>query len=192
MSDGQNYPRAATIAESSDRDSTSAASWPLGDALPPALVTGHEALDFDHRQLLSCIKATRSICIDYRGFKDCSTCTQARHKQCDHDLVRLLGDLISFILDHFQNEESIMRDTMLLMVERDLCEAHMEDHAAISAKVQQIVTQLDAKQTVVLLRELDLTLDKWFRHHIFLHDTLLGRWAEREDSLISNAKRRTD
>jgi hemerythrin-like metal-binding protein len=160
-------------------------AWLPGGPLPSALETGHQAIDFEHRQLLACMMAARSVCTDFTGFKDCSGCIAARRTLCENELVRLLGDLLSFILDHFKTEEEIMRDSLLIMVDRDLCEAHMEDHAAISLKIQQIVSALDSRHTVNLLRDLDNLLGQWITNHIAMHDMLLVRWVEREDSALS-------
>jgi hemerythrin len=109
-----------------------------------------------------------------------------RQAKCDNDLVSLLGDVFAFILDHFKTEEAIMRDSLLLMVDRDVCEAHMEDHAAISLAVQKIVSSLDTLHTVSRIRELDALLTRWVTNHIAMHDLLLSRWVAREDTLVGN------
>lgn len=158
--------------------------WLPGGPLPAALETGHKSIDFEHRQLLACMIAARSVCEDLSGFKDCASCIEARRSLCENELVRLLGDLLSFILDHFKTEEEIMRDSLLIMVDRDLCEAHMEDHAAISLKIQQIVASLDSLHTVSLLRDLDCLLGQWITNHITMHDMMLMRWVERDDSAL--------
>ena len=98
--------------------------------------------------------------------------------------MSLLGDLLAFIMDHFQTEEKLMRDSLMVLVDRDLCQAHMEDHAAISGKVQQIVAALDPMHTSALIRELDALLHTWVTHHVALHDLWLMRWVEREDSVL--------
>ncbi|RIX45101.1 MAG: hypothetical protein D3M94_13305 [Rhodocyclales bacterium GT-UBC] len=164
--------------------SVESTDWMPGGPLPAALETGHKSIDFEHRQLLACMIAARSICDDFRGYRNCSGCIEARRALCENELVRLLGDLLSFILDHFKTEEEIMRDSLLIMVDRDLCEAHMEDHAAISSKIQQIVASLESHNTVNLLRELDGLLGRWINHHVALHDMMLMRWVERDDSAL--------
>ena len=74
-----------------------------------------------------------------------------------------------------------MRDSLLMTIDRDLCEAHIEDHAAISAKVQQIVARLEPEHLVERIRELDRLLSRWLNHHIALHDVLLVRWVDRQE-----------
>lgn len=155
-----------------------------GADLPPALLTGHPVIDRGHRHLLSTMASLRQVCVDHANLLDCGECAPQMRQRCDEHLVGMLGDLLAFILDHFQSEEEIMRDSLLLMVDRDLCEAHMEDHAAISGKVQEIVAALDAGNTVRRIRELEKLLSRWVCNHIALHDVLLARWIEREDSVL--------
>lgn len=172
-------------AESAGNESSAAPAARLvwGD-LPPALVTGHQLIDFEHRHLLGCITSLRRVCDDQLGRHQCGDCGEAKRNRCEGNLVGMLGDLLAFILDHFKTEEGIMRDSLLLMVDRDLCEAHMEDHAAISGKVQEIVAALDPMKTVSLIRDLDGLLLRWITHHIALHDMLLARWVDREESIL--------
>lgn len=158
--------------------------WLANIDLPPELVTGHKVIDAEHRQLLSSISGLRRICVDQTNRPHCGDCdTSARH-HCETQLIAMLGDLLSFVLDHFKTEEAIMRDSLLKLVDRELCEAHMEDHAAISGKVQEIVAALDPMNNVGLIRELDLLLSRWVVNHIALHDMQLVRWVEREDSVL--------
>jgi hemerythrin len=97
----------------------------------------------------------------------------------------VICSLSSWII--FISEEKMMRDSLLVLVNRDLCDAHMEDHAVISGKVQQIVAALDPMQTPSLIRELDALLHRWLSNHISLHDMWLARWIEREDSILRTA-----
>ncbi len=152
--------------------------------LPSELVTGHRAIDAEHRQLLLSMANLRAVCDFHLRVADCKACQENQRDVCESSLVTMLGDLLSFVIEHFRNEERIMRDSLLLMVERDVCEAHIEDHAAISGKVQQIVASLDPLYTVVLIRELDVLLTRWVSNHVTLHDQLLVRWVEREDSVL--------
>jgi len=162
-----------------------ALSWYPLDQLPAGLQTGHELIDREHRTLLGCLDALRRLCIDLPGMTDCQSCSVERRHDCDQHLVSMLGDLIAFILDHFQTEEKIMRDSLMVMLDRDVCEAHMEDHANISSKIQEIVMALDPQRTVVRLRELENLIERWIENHIRLHDRLLVRWIELDPPLTA-------
>jgi len=153
--------------------------------LPSELVTGHAVIDNEHRLLLDYILRLREICDDHDASRvTCGGCSPTLIAECESRLIGILGDLLAYILDHFRNEENIMRDSLLLAVERATGEAHMEDHAAISSKVQEIVTTLETPKTIQRVRELEELLLRWVTNHIALHDMLLVRWLEREDSPI--------
>lgn len=152
--------------------------------LPPELQTGHKHLDAEHALLLKSIQTLRRVCVDQHRFHHCGNCDHERHAQCESDLVSLLGDLLAFILDHFRTEEAIMRDSLMIMVDRDVCEAHMEDHAAISGKIQEIVVALDRTSLVARIGELDALLVRWVSNHIQMHDMLLVRWLERDGAAL--------
>jgi hemerythrin-like metal-binding protein len=155
--------------------------------LPPELQTGHQHLDAEHGLLLNSITNLRRVCIDQVRLRHCGNCDHGRRQHCEGNLVSMLGDLLAFILEHFRTEEAIMRDSLMVMVDRDVCEAHMEDHAAISGKIQEIVMALDRMNTVVLIRELDELLMRWVGNHIALHDILLVRWLERDGASFSHS-----
>lgn len=146
--------------------------------------TGNQTIDADHQQLYDLLKAARSVCVDMVGRRNCATCTPARQHHCENELLRVLGDLLSFVLDHFKQEESMMRDSLLVMVDRLHCDLHMEDHAAISSRIERIIGCLDSQPTVDLLRELDTVLAAWVMKHIATHDMALVHWIEREDSAL--------
>ena len=158
-----------------------------GRNLPAGLDTGNAEIDFGHAQLLVCIASLRKLCV-YPANSTCNSCNISQRGHCESSLIRLLGDLLIFILDHFQAEEKAMRDSLLYMVDRHVCEAHMEDHAEISHKILQIVSAIDPSKTVVLIRELDQLLERWVTHHTVLHDQALARWMVRQDLKLLNKK----
>lgn len=156
---------------------------PLGErycarlvALPPALNTGNALIDDEHRQLLAVMQQLRKVCADPERLADCLGCAGTRRQACEHAVVGILGDLFAFILEHFASEERIMRDAMMAVTEHDLCAAHIEDHAAIAQKVQEIVSRLDFAHTVARIRELDGLLGRWLDNHIGMHDLILVGW----------------
>jgi hemerythrin-like metal-binding protein len=139
------------------------------------LLTGNPDVDSDHRLLLNSITRLRDICSEYERGEDCNGCTSDRTAACNRNLVDALGDLLTFLVDHFFAEEQAMRDFGLINSEKELCDRHKEDHALISDTVLRIVAALDTPQTVVLIRQLQSVLETWFRHHAELHDATLLR-----------------
>jgi len=152
------------------------AHWRSTAELPPELITGHRLIDMEHRFLIDAIANLQRICKSTTEFKDCISCGRMQQARCENNLVALLGDVFAFILEHFRNEEEVMRSSMLLVIDRAVCDAHIEDHAEIAAKVQQIVAALDSSHVVSRIRELEAQLARWVTNHIALHDMLLSRW----------------
>ena len=162
------------------------AQWRSTADLPPELITGHRLIDMEHRFLIDAIANLQRICKSTIEFKDCISCGRMQQARCENNLVSLLGDVFAFILDHFRNEEEIMRTSMLLVIDRAVCDAHIEDHAEIAAKVQQIVSALDASHVVSRIRELEAQLSRWLTNHIALHDMLLSRWIARYEPQLKS------
>ncbi|MDD2741394.1 MAG: hemerythrin family protein [Rhodocyclaceae bacterium] len=160
----------------------------LGKSLPPALDTGIGAVDFEHGQLLSCMASLRQLCVDPTR-DTCLPCSGEQRAHCESSLIGILGDLLAFILDHFHTEEKAMRDSLLYMLDREVCEAHMEDHARISEKIQQIVAAIEPDKTVLQVRELSALLERWMTHHVDLHDKALARWIARQESFTDLFKK---
>lgn len=155
-------------------------------AMPAALETGHPTIDREHRQLLASMSQLRRICIDPEHLINCQGCSNRQRSQCETALVSLLGDLFAIILEHFSSEEKVMRDLALRLIDRELCDAHLEDHANISGKVQEIVAALDPLQTAQRIRDLDQLLSRWVKHHIEMHDVLLMRRLGDEHAALLN------
>lgn len=152
----------------------------LAPELPAALETGFPAVDAEHRQLLACMRTQRGLCDGLYTRNDCSGCHAGQRQLCDNNLVSLLA----FILEHFHTKEAAIRDSLLQIVDRELCEAHAEDHVEISTKVQEIVGALDPQRTVVLMRELDRLLRRRLESHIQMHDLVVARWMQREAAMF--------
>lgn len=160
---------------------------PLGQImadLPSALETGNHLIDDEHRLLLGIMKNLRRVCVDPASLDSCRGCDRLRQVACEKEVVSQLGDLFAFILDHFATEERIMRDALMSMTDKALCDAHIEDHAAIAQKVQEIVSRLDSEQTVRRIRELDALLMRWVDNHIGLHDLILVRWLDNDQGVL--------
>ena len=141
--------------------------------IAPELLTGHPEIDQEHRLLLRTIEELRSICTKFEGEADCRGCSHAAARGCDNHLVETLGDLLMFLVDHFRTEESMMKVGRVSLIDRELCERHKEDHAAISHAVQQIIAALDPHLTVNHIRRLHQLLESWVANHIRIHDMVL-------------------
>jgi len=141
--------------------------------LNPALLTGNSEVDAEHRLLLRFLERLRNVCANFDKADDCEACSRACLRGCDTVLIETLGDLLMFLVDHFRTEEDLMRTERVNLVDREICELHKEDHAAISHAVQKIAADLDPMKTATHIRQLHKLLENWVTNHIRLHDVLL-------------------
>lgn len=153
------------------------------DALPPA-ATGHARLDAEHADLQRQIGGLRELCREIaRPDAACPACRPERRAGCEQGMVVALSGLISLIFEHFVGEEAVMHDSLMSSLERELCQAHMEAHATISAEVQRIVGGLTPTTTLDGIRQLEAVLQDWLAEHVPGHDQGLVDWLERRHYL---------
>lgn len=133
------------------------------------LLTGNSEVDCEHRLLLNAISRLNAVC---SGHEHQAEVAASIGKE---EFIDLLGDLLTFLIDHFYAEENLMKTCGLTVKEKELCEWHMEDHGAISDMVLRIVSSLDTPQISSLAEELHLVLKNWLERHIEIHDAVLVR-----------------
>lgn len=140
----------------------------------PQLLTGNPELDSEHRLLLNAMARLREVCTELdRQAADISAGNSADIGV--EPVIDVLGDLLAFLVDHFYAEEKLMKKFGLTLYDKQLCDRHKEDHAAISDAVLRIVSNLDQSQTVPLIRQLQSVLQDWLERHIEIHDVMLVR-----------------
>lgn len=154
------------------------------DELPPELACGNRLIDEEHRSLLESIDHLKRVCSDYRTVADCQSCSDEHRLVCERKLLRMLGDIIEFIIEHFEHEETMMRRTLLPIMNESAYKEHVEAHANISAGVIGILSSLTPEITVGKIRDLELSLHGWLIGHIYQHDLPLADWLKRDDSML--------
>lgn len=155
-----------------------------GQGLPPELACGNRLIDDEHRSLLESIGNLKQVCSDYRGSVDCQACSGDHRRDCERKLLCMLGDIIEFIIEHFQHEETLMRRTLLPIMNAAAYDEHVEAHANISSGVIGILSSLTPEITVEKIRDLELSLHGWLVGHIHQHDLPLAEWLQRDDSML--------
>lgn len=157
---------------------------PGAEELPSELACGNRLIDEEHRSLLESIDHLKRVCSDYRTVADCQSCSDERRRGCEHKLLRMLGDIIDFIIEHFEHEETLMRRTLLPIMNESAYKEHVEAHANISAGVIGILSSLRPDITVGKIRDLELSLRAWLIGHIHQHDLPLADWLKRDDTML--------
>lgn len=135
----------------------------------PQLLTGDRQSDSEHRLLLSAMARLRELCVELGRQAD------GGGEIDTGEVIDAVGDVLAFMVDHFYAEERLMKDACLDLYDRELCNRHREDHAAISEAVLRIICNRDEAGAPPLIRELQRVLERWLEHHMEIHDRLLVR-----------------
>ncbi len=110
-------------------------------AIPLDLSVGIPAIDEEHRHILRLIQRLKAAGTDRGG----------------HVTNEVLQDLRDYTVKHFRHEESL-----LLSAGYPEVEIHIEEHRALTAKVNQLLAERGQMHPDNLMQ----LLDTWIRHHI--------------------------
>jgi len=111
---------------------------------------GYEAMDDTHREFVACVSALQ---------------------RCDDkDVPQTLGRVIDHLQSHFEEENSVMRETAF--PPRD---CHIDEHAAVLRSAGQI-EQLVAEGDRLHVRRFAQALAEWFPGHATHLDSALAHW----------------
>lgn len=156
-----------------------------GEGWPGGLACGNRLIDSEHRALLERIDNLKRICSDYHPQACCQSCSAEHRRECESKLLGMLGEVIEFVIEHFEHEEALMRRTLLPIMNAAAYDEHVEAHADISAAVIGILSSLSPEITVEKIRDLEQSLYGWLVGHIYQHDLPLADWIKREDSMLN-------
>lgn len=109
--------------------------------IPTNLSVGIPAIDEEHRHILTMIHRLNAAGVDRGG----------------HVAEEVLRDLRDYTVKHFKHEE-----TLLLSADYPGAEAHIEEHRALTSRVDQLMAESGQMHRDNLIQ----LLDTWIRHHI--------------------------
>lgn len=138
--------------------------------LPPGLETGVAIVDEEHRRLLVFIDRLRSICADFASKQDCTGCSAERIGACDTALLDCMTELLGFMLDHFRNEEQLMKDLGISLRQHERYLLHAEDHANIASHLAGLTRPQPHAATVLTIADTVAHISRWLDQHIEQHD----------------------
>lgn len=91
-------------------------------------------------------------------------------RSCAHELNDAMARVIGFLTDHFAAEEALMTRSGLRQLAPKLCERHLEEHARVSARLQEIVASADRVPTHESIRGLVHLIGRFWAEHACDHD----------------------
>jgi hemerythrin-like metal-binding protein len=138
--------------------------------LPHNLITGVSIIDDEHRQLREFIGRLRAICEEFDTKQTCSGCSVETINACDTALLDCVTELLGFMVEHFRNEENLMKDLGVSAKQHERYLLHAEDHANIAERVAVLTHPRTRQETVRAIAETAAVLAHWLDHHIAHHD----------------------
>jgi hemerythrin-like metal-binding protein len=138
--------------------------------IPKALETGISIVDEEHRQLREFINRLRMICTDFDSKQSCAGCTEERISACDSALLDCVTELLGFMVEHFRNEENLMKDLGVSAKQHERYLLHAEDHANITDHVALLTHSRPRQETVRAIADMAAVIARWLDHHIEHHD----------------------
>lgn len=138
--------------------------------IPQELETGISIVDEEHRQLREFIGELRTICTDFDSKPTCAGCTNEKIAACDTALLDCVTELLGFMVEHFRNEESLMKDLGVISKQHERYLLHAEDHANITDHVALLTHPRPRQETVRAIADTASVIARWLDHHIEHHD----------------------
>lgn len=139
-------------------------------SLPHDLVTGVSIIDDEHHRLREFIGRLRTICVEFDSKQVCAGCSDEKINACDSALLDCVTELLGFMVEHFRNEETLMKDLGITAKQHERYLLHAEDHANIAERVAALTHPRTRQDTVRAIADTASVLASWLDHHIAHHD----------------------
>jgi hemerythrin-like metal-binding protein len=134
------------------------------------LETGISIIDEEHRHLREFIGGLRTICAEFDSKQTCAGCTNEKITACDAALLDYVTELLGFMVEHFRNEEDLMKDRGLGAQQQERYLLHAEDHANIAERIAVLTHPRSRQETVRVIADTASLVARWLDHHIAHHD----------------------
>lgn len=138
--------------------------------LPNELETGITIIDDEHRHLRDFIVRLKSICTEFETRQSCEGCSDEKVSTCETALLDCVTELLGFMVEHFRNEENLMKELGISAKQHERYLLHAEDHANIAERVAVLTHPRTRLETVRSIADTASILSRWLDHHIAHHD----------------------
>jgi hemerythrin len=123
----------------------------------PVLLTGHDEIDAQHRELFDRIRRLLEA---------------SRNHRSREEVVRLLEFLGSYVVEHFALEDRIMDDSAYPRIE-----GHRAEHREFIRQIEILRHELKSEGPSALFAiRVGNRVTGYLREHIYRTDRLLGEW----------------
>ena len=129
----------------------------------PVLLTGHDEIDGQHRELFARVGALLDA---------------SRERRSREEVVRLLEYLGQYVIEHFTAEERLMEAAGY-----DRIESHRMEHRAFVRELEVLRLELKSEgPTNRFVIRVGNRVTTWLREHIYRTDRMFGEWVRAKSS----------
>ncbi len=133
-------------------------------------------IEHEHARLELILRHLLDTCSELADARSCEGCEREKRAACQGRLPSFLHDLMDFVAEHFEHEETIMREKLGHASDDDL-RRHRAAHAALLRDMSDMVAACTAQNnqgnTVQALRDLHDWVRTRFAEHARHYDARL-------------------
>lgn len=131
----------------------------------PDLRTGHPEIDSQHQTLFRLNGQLGEACTEGRSPAGNCDCMAPAKSGCVNRLAHLLGELLTFMTEHFCYEQRLMRLLPASPECRQHVSAHQLAHAEISQHLSELARDLDRLPPLQSANRLQTIMALWMGQH---------------------------
>ena len=139
----------------------------------------------EHALLQTHLHALIVDCAKLNGAERDCYCGENTTTGCVDRALQHVGELLAYIVGHFNHEEKVMREFNLPTLDRALFDEHVQEHARLSEGFSHLASAIDERNPLPHLKQLHDLMESWLHQHILVHDrkllTAIGAEGLRED-----------
>jgi len=108
---------------------------------------GHPLLDAEHETMLGFAGLCTISCPHLESRQDCDGCIDGKPEQCRDGLHNILGHVLPYIQQHFEEEESLMKQAILNVKDPMHMPVHLSTHNRLLQQFRAVAAELNKAST---------------------------------------------
>ena len=134
-------------------------------------------IDAEHARLEQFLSDLRDTCENFDLQGDCYGCSRAQVATCQGRLTSFFYDFLDLVTEHFENEENIMRNTLLAPEDESYFRLHQQEHARLLQEVRELMRESAVSSSQGnpsgAIRRLESKISELFGQHAHGFDSAL-------------------
>lgn len=134
-----------------------------------------QIIDEEHERLEQFLHDLRDTCENFSAHGNCYHCSRAQVATCQGRLTSFFYDFLDLVAEHFENEERIMSNTLLIADDDQYFRQHQAEHARLIREVRELMYESavfsNQGNPSEAIRRLFLKISEMFGEHAHAFDS---------------------